>query len=52
MDLIISAREKESAANYTSVVLSFLQNFDWRSFPARSPLPPPAQKALQAARVC
>jgi hypothetical protein len=48
----ISVRGKESAANYTFVVLSFLQNFVWRNFPARSPLPSPARLALKAARVC
>jgi hypothetical protein len=46
----VSVRGKKSAANYTFVVLSFLQNFGWRSFPARSPLTPPARQALIAAR--
>jgi hypothetical protein len=48
----VSVRGKESAANYTFVVLSFLQNFVWRSFPARTPLPPLARQALKATRVC
>jgi hypothetical protein len=51
MDFLIAYGE-ESGANYTFVVLSTFQNFGWRSFPARSPLTPPAQQALNAARVC
>jgi hypothetical protein len=51
MDFLI-AREDESGANYTSGVLSTFFNFVWRNFPARSPLPPPARQALNAARIC